>query len=74
MFERNDELERISDLIRHGTPVGFYQAIAAIDYQNARKQHECEQAELTRQNAWWRRAIGRIRSPLTAKPGAEGVK
>ena len=33
MFERDDELERISDLIRHGTPVGFYQAIAAIDYQ-----------------------------------------
>lgn len=34
---RDEQLEVISDKIRMGTPVGFFEAIAAINYQEAHK-------------------------------------
>lgn len=39
--DRIADLERISDMIRQGEPVGFFDAIAAIDYQDElRKKRE----------------------------------
>ena len=32
---KNDQLEDISDRIRHGIPVSLFEAIAAIEYQEA---------------------------------------
>ena len=49
-------LEAISDKIRSGEPVGFLEAIAAINYQE-QLRHEREAASLMgRLRAWWRRA------------------
>lgn len=36
-MKRDENLEIISDIIRHGIPVDFCDAIKAIDYQNALK-------------------------------------
>lgn len=47
-------LEAISDRIRCGEPVGLFEAIAAIDYQERRQAHE-------RNNVWWRRVVRWIR-------------
>lgn len=39
--DRIADLERISDMIRQGEPVGLFEALAAIDYQDElRKKRE----------------------------------
>lgn len=48
-------LEAISERIRMGIPVGYLEAIAAINYQATRQAY-------ARKNVWWRRAIKWIRS------------
>lgn len=53
MGERNDDLERISDAIRSGEPVGIFEAIAAIHYQEALRIER----EKARRNVWWCRLI-----------------
>lgn len=50
-------LEAISDRIRCGEPVGMFEAIAAIEYQERRQAHE-------RYNVWWRRAFRQIQTFL----------
>lgn len=52
-MNRDEFLEVISDKIRNGVPVGIHEAIAAIDYQTARREY-------LRKNVWWRRATKRI--------------
>lgn len=47
-MERNEELEWISDKIRRGEPVGIFEAMAAIDYQEQWKAYR-------KQQVWWRR-------------------
>ena len=54
--ERDERLERISDLIRSGTPVGFWEAIEVIEYQEALRAERDE----IRRNVWWRRLIRKI--------------
>lgn len=56
MVERDERLERISDLIRGGVPVSFTEAIEAINYQSALKSERDE----IRRNVWWRRLIRRL--------------
>jgi hypothetical protein len=60
-MERDEALEAISDKIRHGEPVGIWEAVAAIDYQKARQRHAAE-------NTPWRRFVRlfRRKSALTA--------
>ena len=47
-YKQIDALERISNDIRHGVPVGMLEAILAIDYQRAKQAYEKRQK-------WWRR-------------------
>lgn len=52
------ELEKISDLIRQGTPVGMFEAIAAIEYQ---KGHQAYRAHMKKVNSFgnrFRRFLG----------------
>lgn len=49
-MERIEELEVISDKIRRGEPVGYLEAIAAINYQG---QLRAERDA----NKWWRRLL-----------------
>jgi hypothetical protein len=53
-------LEEISEKIRRGVPVGIEEAIAAIEYQRARKL--AREAEI-KANRWWKR-LGRWISTL----------
>lgn len=59
VMERNEELERISDKIRSGEPVGLDEAIAAIQYQEGKRRR-------TTQGNWWKRLLRK----LTGKPKA----
>lgn len=54
--ERN-YLEEISEKIRKGEPVGYLQAIAAINYQG--QLRDARDAE--RQKRWWFRALRFLR-------------
>lgn len=52
-------LEAISDKIRSGEPVGFLEAIAAIDYQErvrAEREARLRETFIGRLRLWWRRA------------------
>lgn len=51
MIERDEYLELVSDKIRKGEPVGFLEAIAAINYQG----HLQAEREANR----WHRRFGR---------------
>lgn len=53
-FTEDPILEQISNSIRKGIPVGFMEAIAAIDYQERKNEH-------IRQNKWWRKALRKLR-------------
>ena len=48
-FTRDDRLEFISDQIRKGIPVGLYEAIEAIDYQNRLKEYKNKK--------WWKKIL-----------------
>lgn len=49
-MERDQHLEEVSDKIRSGIPVSLTEALAAIDYQSARRAH-------AKHNVWWRRLL-----------------
>ena len=53
MIFYDERMESISEKIRKGEPVDFFEAIAAIDYQEGRRQMEAER----KSNKWWRRLI-----------------
>ena len=55
-IERDERLERISDLIRQGVPVDFWEAIEAIAYQEDLRAKRDE----IRRNVWWRRLLSRV--------------
>ncbi len=61
-MQRDEYLEEISEKIRRGEPVGFLEAIAAINYQGH------WQAE-RRANVWWRRLIRWLRKQPTPPLG-----
>ena len=52
-WTRDEALEAISDKIRSGEPVGFLEAVAAINYQATKQEH-------ARRNVWWRRLLRRF--------------
>lgn len=51
-MDSNKQLEELSDKVRRGEAVDFWEAIAVIDYQNGLR----EEREAAKARAWWRRA------------------
>ena len=54
---KNDRLEFISDQIRQGIPVGIYEAIAAIEYQEQLRHEREQNSVFNRMKRWLRRAL-----------------
>ena len=54
---KNDRLEFISDQIRQGIPVGIYEAIAAIEYQEQLRHEREQNSVFNRMKRWVRRAL-----------------
>ena len=54
---KNDKLEFISDQIRQGIPVGIYEAIAAIEYQEQLRHKREQNSVFNRMNRWVRRTL-----------------
>ncbi len=62
MSNKDEYMETISDKIRCGEPVGFLEAIAAINYQERlRREREVRRDKTLfgRLRNWWGVAIGR---------------
>lgn len=53
-MDYNEELEQISNQIRRGEAVSFYEAFAAIEYQKMRQQQARSQA-VSPWRAWFRK-------------------
>lgn len=58
---KNDHLEFISNQIRQGIPVGFYEAIAAIEYQEQLRREREQNSVFNRMKRWLRRALKEIK-------------
>lgn len=54
---KNDQLELISDKIRQGIPVGIYEALAAIEYQEQLRREREQNSVFNRMKRWLRRAL-----------------
>ena len=51
-------LEALSDKVRKGEPIGFFEAIAVINYQeNLRREREANSLR-GRLRSWWKRKVG----------------
>lgn len=51
-MERDERLEYLSDQVRRGIPVGFYEALEVIHYQESRKATRLP---------WWGRLLNWVR-------------
>lgn len=54
---KNDRLELLSDMVRKGEPIGFFEALEVIEYQEQLKLERSRESFLTK----LKRMIGLIR-------------
>jgi hypothetical protein len=52
-----DLLEALSDKVRMGEPIDFFDAIAVIEYQERLRQERKENSLLGQLRSWWRSVV-----------------
>ena len=57
MTTERDVLEALSDKVRMGEPISFFDAIAVIEYQERLRQEREENSLLSQLRSWWRSVV-----------------
>jgi hypothetical protein len=57
MTTERDLLEALSDKVRMGEPIDFFDAIAVIKYQERLRQERKENSLLGQLRSWWRSVV-----------------
>jgi hypothetical protein len=57
MTTERDLLEALSDKVRMGEPISFFDAIAVIEYQERLRQEREKNSLLGQLRSWWRSVV-----------------